>query len=765
MITRMAVLWSMALILTPVPQSGAQAPPAQSSAGDSTPSAAAGQRWPIEVESGTDQITIYAPQLESFKGDTLKVRAAVSIQKKGQEEPTFGAMWIESRVSTDRVARTVSILEINVTRVRFPDADQPSEQTLTEALRRGVAGRSMTLSLDQLLAMLAVVEKEQKADENLRTEPPKIAFRSHPAVLLQYDGAPRLVSVPDTDFMRAVNTPFLVLLDPATKTYYLKGAGQWFSAPDALGPFQDAKQVPPAARTIAEKGGYADPNEPAPGANEEAVEIVTATEPTELIWSHGPAEMGTIAGTDLLYVVNSDADVFMKIGSQDLYVLLSGRWYTAQHREGPWTYVAADKLPEDFKRIPPGSVKGDVLAHVAGTEPASDALLDSYVPQTAAIDRKKVAKPQVEYDGEPRFEPVEGTSMTYAVNTPYSVLKVEQSYYCCDDAVWYVSSAPIGPWEVCDLVPPAIDTLPPSCPVYPVKYVYVYESTPDVVYCGYTPGYVGCYTYHGAVVFGTGYVYPAWVGTAYYPRPRTFGFCAHYNAYTGNWGFSVGVSGPRGWLGFHAGTYGWVAAGVGRHGAFAAGGWWGCGGYRNVDFNRNVNIHATGLDVHGNVIDPDRFRGHEHNVYDRRQDVRQDLIREPVAARRDGQPGTPAGVRERAEASGYGRGGRPNDVFADREGNVYRQTLDGWETRDQGRWTPPDRGAGVQRPGIPDRPAPQDRPTARPANQNWEQQRQNLERESRARAAGQSRPQTYQPTPSARGGGVRGGGGGRGGRR
>lgn len=764
MYKRTAAFWPLIvlpILSLPSRASAQTVPPA---AGERMAEASAPERrWPLVVESGDESITVYQPQLESFKGDKLTARAAVSIEKKGQPEPTFGAMWIESRVSTDRVARTVDILEINVIRARFPDADQPSEKTLTEALRRGLTGRSMTLSLDQLLAMLATVEKEQKTDEDLRTQPPKIEFRSHPAVLVQYDGAPRLTPVADSELMRAVNTPFLVLLDPATKTYYLKGAGQWFSASDALGPYQDAKQVPAAARAIAEKGGYTDPNEPTSAAGAEALEIVTATEPTELIWTDGSPEMSTITGTDLLYVVNTDGDVFVMIESQNMYVLLSGRWYTARHREGPWTYVAPDKLPDDFKHIPPGSEKGDVLAHVAGTEPAKDALLDSYVPQTAAIDRKKVEKPNVAYDGEPRFEPVEGTSITYAANTPYAVLKVEKSYYCCDNAVWYVSTAAIGPWEVCDTVPQVIYALPPSCPIYPVKYVYVYESTPEIVYCGYTPGYVGCYPYHGVVVFGTGYVYPGWFGAVYYPRPQTFGFCAHYNAYTGNWGFSVGVHGPNGWLGFHAGTYGWAAAGVGPHGAFVAGGWWGCGGYRSVDFNRNVNIHATGYGVHGNVVDPGQFPWHEHNVYDRRQDVRHDTGHEPVAARRDGQPGTPAGAREGGE---FGRGGRPNDVFTDRDGNVYRKTLDGWETRDQGRWTPSDRSGTAQRPGAAERPAQQDRPAARPANQNWDQQRQNLDRESRARAAGQYRPQTYQrQTPPSRGGDFRGGGGGRGGRR
>ena len=741
---------------------------------------AAESRWPLQVEQGDDEITIYQPQLESFKGDKLAARAAVSIQKRGQAESVFGAMWIESRVATDRVARTVEILEVNVTQARFPDAEEASVPTLTDALRKGLAGHSMTLSLDQLLEMLAVVEKEKQTSANLRTDPPKIEFRTHPAVLVEYDGAPRVSQVTNSTLMRAVNTPFLVALDPATKTYYLKGPGQWFSAPDALGPFQDAGDVPAAVTALAQEGGYEDPNEPATDANAEAVEIVTATEPTELIWTDGPAEMGAIAGTDLLYVTNTDADVFLDIATQDVYVLLSGRWYTAKSRQGPWSYVPADKLPADFKRIPPGSDKGDVLAGVPGTEAAQDAVLDADVPQTAAVNRKTADKPQVTFDGDPQFEPVEGTEITYAVNTGSSVLKVSDRYYCCDNAVWYVGPAATGPWEVCAEVPPVVYTIPPSCPLYPVRYVHVYGATPDVVYCGYTPGYVGCYAYGGAVVYGTGYYYHGWYGRYYIPRPHTFGFSAHYNAYTGNWGFTVGASGPNGWFGFHAGSRGWVAAGGNWHG----GGWWGSGGYRPVGFDRNVAFRGNEVNINRNNVNINRNQTFQanNNIYNRRNDVQRELPRQPVAARRGAMSG--------AGAAGAGRAGRAevsrptNNVFAGPDGNVYRKTLDGWETRDKGQWKPPSgtapqraggaaeapkpaRPGAAERPGQPPRagegPKPAERPAARPANPNFDQQRQNLERENRARAAGQQRPQSYQrPAPAAA---PRGGGGGRGGGR
>jgi len=54
-------------------------------------------------------------------------------------------------------------------------------------------------------------------------------------------------------------------------------------------------------------------------------------------------------------------------------------------------------------------------------------------------------------------------------------------------------------------VPDDVQDIPPDNPHYNVKYVYIYDSTPDVSYVGYTPAYMGSYVYGPCVVYGTGY--------------------------------------------------------------------------------------------------------------------------------------------------------------------------------------------------------------------------------------------------------------------
>ena len=154
--------------------------------------------------------------------------------------------------------------------------------------------------------------------------------------------------------------------------------------------------------------------------------------------------------------------------------------------------------------------------------------------------------------------------MKYAVNTDKSVLLINDRYYCCDNAIWFESGSPGGPWLVSTEIPESVQEIPPESPVYNVKYVYIYDSTPDVVYVGYTPGYVHSYAYRGCVYYGTGYYYRPWYGVHYYPRPVTYGYSVHWNPYTG-WGFSFGFS--YGWM-----TFGWGAP---------YRGWWGPTGYRH----------------------------------------------------------------------------------------------------------------------------------------------------------------------------------------
>lgn len=687
--------------------------------------------WPHQIDAAKATILVYQPQLESFEADVLTGRAAFSVTPTGQQEPLFGAFWFSAKMRTDRDARLVYLEKMEVSEVRFPDATAEQIEKFSRLVETEMESTSQPISLDRLIAALDAAETQQAAAGKLNNAAPKIIFATRPAVLLLFDGDPILRAVPDSKLERAVNTPFLVVRDPGSGTYFMGDGANWYSAADPTGTWAPGASPPPEVLKLA-------PPDSALAAEgvakqETPPDVYVSTAPAELVVTDGTPKYAPLVGNDLLYVSNTERNLFKDVGSQNFYLLLSGRWYASRTLDGPWSYTSGDQLPASFAKIPEESAKGDVLASVPGTAQAREAVLDAQIPQTAAIKRDE-AKLEVVYDGEPKFEKVTGTEIEYAVNTPNQVLKTGGRYYACDNGVWFVADAPKGPWKVSEERPAEVDKLPPENPCYNTKYVYVYESTPQIVYVGYTPAYTGCYVYGGTVVYGTGYVYPAWVGPVYYyPRPYTWGFHAHYNPWTG-WTFGIGVS--NGFFSFGmtwgGGYYGRPYPGYPYHRP-GYGGWYGPGGYRPPPPHygrpgyppRPTPYAARPVPYGGN------------NIYNRPE------TRDRVAA--------PSQQPARQPAN------RPNNIYAGKDGNVYRRDQNGWQQNQGGKWQAAPGGGGATRPGTGDvsrpptpSPRPAQQPSARPGAGRPQQQ---LERDHQARNRGQQRAQGYQqsrPAPQPR---------------
>jgi hypothetical protein len=617
--------------------------------------------WPREIVVPQGKIVMYQPQLESFKANKLTARAAVSVTPKGQTEPIFGSVWIDARISTDRNARTVELLGVEIPEAKFPNADPDKVVKLTSILKEAIMKWDTTISLDRILTQLDLVVKEKTAAENLKSTPPKIIFVTYPAVLVTIDGEPQLQKIENSSLMRVVNTPFFIVFKPDKKAYYIKGGGNWFTAQNIMGPWRLEPHIPISVVIAAQEASHLSQEEAGSAQRDRIPQIIVAVKPTELIVLDGQPRYTPIFGTDLMYVTNTESDVFRHIGTQLNFVLLSGRWFASTKlSDGRWSHVSADKLPVDFTKIPIGSAKSHVLVNVAGTREAREAVLDTYIPQTATVKRSE-AKVDVVYDGDPKFAKIEDTDMYYALNTPYSVIQYGNNYYCCHDGVWFVANSPLGPWAVCVAVPQVIYTMPPSSPVYPVKYVRVYSHTPEVVYVGYTPGYVGSYVYGGTVVYGTGYVYPGWYHVNYYPRPVTWGVAVRYNPYAGGWVVSAS---PAARLLRSAARYEFWDHRLDDR-------WGRRRGDVNINVNRNVYAGRGGVPGPGGARDP-RGVADPRGVRDPRG------IADPRGARDPRGPVTTQPVRS---------GDRRNNVYADRDGNVNRKTDKGWQQRDRSGWS------------------------------------------------------------------------------
>lgn len=685
-------------------------------------STAAANTWPQEITADEATIVVYQPQPESLKGNVLTGRAAMSLDVKGREDPIFGAFWFDAKIETDVDSGIATIHAIKITKVRWPNSTDANEQRFTALVEGSVPQSGFEISFERLSASLASAETEKKSLENLKNDPPAIVFSRELAVLLLYDGEPRYADVDNSDYERVLNTPFAVVRKKGSSQYYLSSGKFWYSANAALGPWALTTSPP---KDLVQMLAAADNDAAAP---DNPPSIFATDKPTELIVTDGVPTWQSLPGGDLLYVQNTETAWLRELSTGNMYVLLSGRWFRSKSQDGPWTFVRADELPESFSSIPPESDIGGLRASVAGTDEANDALLDAQIPQTAAIERSS-ATLSVEYDGTPKFEPISGTSVSYAVNTGAQVLLIDGRYYAVDNGVWFGSAAATGPWAVADSIPAEeIQKIPPSSPVYNTTYVHIYESTPEVVYVGYTPGYMWSFPYYGVPVYGTGWYYPPYYGRYYYPRPPTWGFHVGYNPWTGwNYGvswsngfFSMGVS----WGGGYHGGY---------HPGRCCGGYYG-GGYRgpvvintgNINIGNNVNIgNRTNI---GNNIDRSNNFNRDRaadNIYNR--DGNRARNAESAIAQRDMQRARPSTSRE-------------NNVFADRDGNVARRNNNQWETRENGQWRQDQ--------------ARRDTTNTRQNTQPRQRDRSDLNRANRSRQHGatrqQSRPATRSRAPARR---------------
>ncbi|MEP3276013.1 MAG: hypothetical protein ABJN26_28845 [Stappiaceae bacterium] len=677
-------------------------------------------KWPRDLQISQGTVTIYQPQLDELEEHKLTGRAAFSLKKNEEAEPIFGALWFSSAIELNSEERLAQISRVEITRVALSDATEPENQALAEAIEAKAQSGPMTMDLDRLVAALDASDMAISEADSLNVEPPKIIVEEEPAVLVFIDGEPKMLPIPDTKLLRVQNTPFPIILDPDSKAYYLNGGLIWYSAPDAKGPYQVTNDVPSAVRSVlqltdeqkAELAGQVGVDGKKASQPDQIPKILVATSPTELIVIDGEPAFTPLVGADLLYVDNTETPLFFDPAGSVYYVLLSGRWYqTIQLLDGDWQYVSADALPDAFKQIPPDSDQASVLAQVAGTQEAEEAVVEASIPQVTAVNRK-TAELTVSYNGEPVFEPIPGTSMAYAVNTETTVLEIGGSYYALDQGVWFISTAPVGPWLVANSIPEEVQEIPPQNPTYNAKYVKVYDSTPDYVYVGYTPGYLGSYIYNGTVIYGTGYYYTPWYGRYYYPRPLTWGFSVYYTSWSG-WGFRVG------WGSFHF-RGGYIGGARWYGGGYYRNGWFGPGGYYNRRYDRyRASFNQNNFYINRNNI-YDQRRNRDRNYFQDKYkngnfDKRRDWANRRDLANRPGM--LPA--KDRA-----------NNIFTDKSGNIYRRNKDGsWDRRKDKGWEQTKLpGAGqrpTQRPGQrpalkPDQrpavlPGGKDRPQAKPA--------------------------------------------------
>ena len=274
--------------------------------------------------------------------------------------------------------------------------------------------------------------------------------------------------------------------------------------------------------------------------------------------------------------------------------------------------------------------------------------------------------------------------MSHAVNTDKDIIKVGDMYYMCFQGVWFMGKSPTGPWEVASKVPGEIYEIPVSSPVHNVTYVTVEDDDDEWVTYAAAAGYTGMMVAWGCAVWGTGYYYPpywGWYGgyyPYYYPRYPTYGYGAYYNPWTGAYGRSAVAYGPYGGAGVGArynpstGTYARGAAAWGPYGARGAA----------QAYNPRTGTYAQtrqGSNVYGSWGSTAVQRGDNWAQTSRVTNNRTDTTTRVTQGSGGGEAITRRGDQGTGGIARTGSG----DVYAGRDGNVYKKTDSGWQ---QYRW-------------------------------------------------------------------------------
>jgi hypothetical protein len=685
-------------------------------------------------------------------------------------ETTMGTIKIEGPTVVSVDERVVS-MELRISEYNFKTLAPEQVKTLvTEVQARPQNDR--VIDLDRVLVAVSQSPLQQVRNvEGIKADPPKIFWAPAPAILVNLDGDPIWSPIEGIDLRYAVNTNWDLFEHTPSKTLYLRNTDSWLQATAVAGPWTPVKdKLPDSFSKLPTNDNWKEVKAAVPGKKASApTKVFVSTEPAELIVLQGAASNLSVPGTQsLLWVNNTEADLFRMGLKGDYYFLIAGRWFKAATLDGPWTF-ATPTLPAEFKQIPVEHPRSRVLASIPGTPQATEAVLLASIPRNARVNKKELKAPDVVYQGDPQFKSIEGSKgVQQAVNTDKDIVKYGDLYYMCFQGVWFMSRAATGPWEVASTVPQEIYTIPVSSPVHHVTYVTVVEDDDDDewVTFAYVAAYTGLMIGWGCAVWGSGWYYPPYgYGGIYYPYPHTYGMGAWYNPRTGAYGRGYAAYGPYGGVGMGAsynprtGTYARGATAYGPYGSRSVAQAYNprTGGYGQT---------RQGSNVYGNWGSTSVQRGDDWAQAAHRENYRTGKTTSGVRTDSGAAAISRSGGGDRTTVARSGSG----DIYAGHDGNVYRRNEGGgWEQNNgSGGWDPastPDRPSPTERTGQTDR--------AQPDRTGQTSATSQLERDSGARTQGTQRVQdrsTWQSGGSTRsgagsygGGGARrsGGGGGR----
>lgn len=591
--------------------------------------------YPRVVRGDGMEVKIHHPVVDSWKDyAVLEAWVPVEVTEQSTDQQWVGALRIKVNTEVRLEDQLVMLSDASIIDTSFSDAQTPARAI--DFARDSLRSQRQEVTLSEVILSLAddFSPPRQRSNEGFNSDPPRIVVSQEPARLLLIDQQPVKAPIIGTTLEQVVNTDWNLFYDTDRRSWFVINDGTWQTQSLlASGDWAVATNLPEDFMRLSGEQGWQVVREalPAQAPVTPPPALIVSLEPTELVIIDGPPRLQLIPGADgLMEVANSDSALFQL--DDTWYILAAGRWFEAASLDEGWAPVG--ELPGAFAKIPRDHGRASVRESVPGTMEAALAFIGATLPRNRSVAIDATPSEEVVYVGAPRFEQISGTSVARAVNTPFAVIRHNNAYYLNDEAVWYRSDTPTGPWKPALVVPDDIFEIPPSDPLYYVTYVRPAgnQAQPDEARFTYSEGYNGTYTIGVNAVRGTGWAYKPWIGypggsPVYWSYPPAFG-----------WGH------PRG--------PGWGY------------------GYRNPRYYWDGYAPMQTITISGQA----RYPGGAVSITEQ----------DPRLARPGYDYTTLAEQRlEDSRAAGY----VADDLFADPQGQVYKRQDNGWSKHEDGNWS------------------------------------------------------------------------------
>ena len=339
------------------------------------------------------------------------------------------------------------------------------------------------IGLDRVLAAIDRSQIMPKNVEGVKADPPKIFFSKKPAVLVNLDGKAIWSPIKDNDLKYAVNTNWDLFQHEPSRAATCASSPRGSRPRTSQDPgcrrrrYRRASRSSPRRQLEGSEGGP-----PGQGARRrEGPDRFVSKEPAELILLDGEPKYAPVAGGGQSPVGEQHRERRVPPGRGD-------RSTTSSPAAGSAPPTSMVRGPSRRRACRKSSRRSRSSTRAPACWPRCRARRRRSTPccsprcrRPRASSKEEIKAPEVAYAGEPKFEPIEKTSLQRAINTDKAIIKVGDMYYMCFEGVWFMGSSPTGPWEVTDSVPGEIYQIPVSSPVHNVTYVTVEDHDDEWV--------------------------------------------------------------------------------------------------------------------------------------------------------------------------------------------------------------------------------------------------------------------------------------------